>query len=93
MVATAPPMSFKPRASHTGMRSEVAFRELAQRSSDGIDVTLLWSPQTDRLFIAVQDEREGDRFRSEISPVDALDAFNHPFAYRKDVACLPGSRT
>jgi hypothetical protein len=72
------------------MSSEVAFRELARRSNDGIDVTLLWSPQTDRLFIAVQDEREGDRFRREISPADALDAFNHPYAYRKDPSCLLG---
>ena len=75
------------------MTSDTPVRELAQRSDDGIDVTLLWSPRTNRLFIDVEDKHLGDRFVSDVPPADALDAFNHPFAYRKDFACSPGSRT
>ncbi len=55
--------------------------ELARRSSNGIDVALLWSRLTNRLFVAVADDRTGDRFTVD-APVDrALDVFNHPFAY------------
>jgi hypothetical protein len=63
---------------------EIEIRELAQRSNDGIDVTLLWSPQTSRLFVAVDDERAGDSFRFDVDAAHALDAFNHPFAYGKE---------
>ncbi len=75
------------------MTVETEVRELAQRSNDGIDVTLLWTPRTNRLFIAVEDKHDGDCFRSDVSPADALDAFNHPYAYRKEFACSLGSRT
>ena len=36
--------------------------ELAHRNSDGIEVALLWSPTTNRLFVAVADGRTGDQF-------------------------------
>jgi hypothetical protein len=56
-------------------------RELDSRSSDGIDVTLLWSKQADRVWIAVVDEKSGDWFEQDVHPALALDAFQHPYAY------------
>jgi hypothetical protein len=56
-------------------------RELDFRSNDGIDVTLLWSPQTNRVWISVVDEKRGDAFEQDVHPALALDAFNHPYAY------------
>jgi hypothetical protein len=56
-------------------------RELDARSSDGVDVRLWWHPCTDRVAVGVADERNGDHFVLGIEPVDALDAFRHPFAY------------
>ena len=56
-------------------------RELDQRSNDGIDVTLLWSAQTNRVWISVVDAKRGDWFEQDVHPALALDAFQHPFAY------------
>jgi hypothetical protein len=56
-------------------------RELDSRSSDGIDVTLLWSEQTSRVWISVVDEKSGDWFEQDVHPALALDAFQHPYAY------------
>jgi hypothetical protein len=56
-------------------------RELAHRSSDGIEVWLFWSPDDDRLFVRCVDGRVEDAFELDIRPADALDAFEHPYAY------------
>jgi hypothetical protein len=61
--------------------SDTDVRELDQRSNDGIDVTLLWSPQTNRVWISVVDEKRGDAFEQDVHPALALDAFQHPYAY------------
>jgi len=60
--------------------------ELAHRSSNGIDVALLWSPTTNRLLVAVADESTGDQFTVDAPREKALDVFNHPFAYATQVA-------
>ncbi len=60
--------------------------ELAHRSSNGIDVALLWSPTTNTLFVAVADDRTGDRFTVDAPAHEALEVFNHPFAYATPVA-------
>jgi hypothetical protein len=61
---------------------QVERRELAHRSSDGIDVALLWSEGTDSLCVAVLDERTGAGFELVMeSGTEALDVFRHPFAY------------
>jgi hypothetical protein len=65
--------------------SEIGLRELDFRSNDGIDVTLLWDPRTNQLFVAVEDERHGDSFELVIDPADALDAFRHPYAFVRRV--------
>jgi hypothetical protein len=55
--------------------------ELAHRTSDGIDVYLFWNQSARRVTVRVFDERTNDGFELEVEGRDALDAFNHPFAY------------
>lgn len=58
--------------------------ELAQRSSAGIDVTLVWVQDggPDRALVCVCDRREGAYFEIPTEPYRALDVYYHPFAYR-----------
>jgi hypothetical protein len=56
-------------------------RELDHRVNDGLDVKLLWNSLTDRVAVAVEDERTGEFFELEVDPQDALIAFYHPYAY------------
>ena len=55
-------------------------RELDRRTSDGIDVRLLWHPQTNSVTLAVHDEHASHRLVFEVDPADALRAFHHPYA-------------
>jgi hypothetical protein len=57
-----------------------ARRELAYRSSNGIDVFLLWCPADDSLAVVVIDE-SADSFELVVSASEALDVFDHPYAY------------
>jgi hypothetical protein len=56
-------------------------RELDHRNGDGIDVTLLWDPHTDRVSVAVIDERTGEVLTFGVDGADASAAFHHPYAY------------
>jgi hypothetical protein len=56
-------------------------RELAHRSNDGIDVTLSWSKASHRVTISVYNARSATALEFEVDGADALDAFNHPYAY------------
>jgi hypothetical protein len=56
-------------------------RELAQRTSDGIEVTLLWTESTNVITIAVIDSHSAEELEFEVGGTFALDAFNHPYAY------------
>ena len=62
-------------------------RELAQRSSNGIKVILVWSKPTNRVTVEVFDERSDERFEFEVDGSVALDAFNHPYAYAAAARC------
>ena len=55
-------------------------RELAERSNNGVHVSLLWSSVDDTLTVAVRDEA-GESFELVCAPDEALDVFNHPYAY------------
>jgi hypothetical protein len=55
-------------------------RELARRSSAGVDVTLYWQPSLDELIVRV-DERHGAHFEIRPQRDPALDAYYHPYAY------------
>jgi hypothetical protein len=56
-------------------------RELAHRTSDGLDVTLLWQPANDELTVCVCDQRRGAYFEVRPEPHLALDVFYHPYSY------------
>jgi hypothetical protein len=56
-------------------------KELDYRTSNGIDVTLLWHPETGRVAIRVLDWSTEAELELEVDPAHALDAFNHPYAY------------
>jgi hypothetical protein len=56
-------------------------KELARRASNGIEVSLFWNSVSDRVTIEVADERTEEWFEFDVDAADALEAFNHPFAY------------
>jgi hypothetical protein len=56
-------------------------RELARRSSAGVDVTLYWHPTLDELTVSVRDERQGAYFEIRPQRYLALDVYHHPYAY------------
>jgi hypothetical protein len=55
--------------------------ELAHRTSEGIHVYLFWNRFSSRVTDRVFDARTNNGFEIEVDSRDALDAFNHPFAY------------
>ena len=75
--------SFKSARGPDGSAGALAseHRELARRSSAGIDVTLYWHPTRDELIVRVWDEREGAYFEIHPQRHVALDVYNHPYAY------------
>jgi hypothetical protein len=56
-------------------------RELASRTSDGIEVTLYWTKATNRITVAVRDSHIDETLEFDVAGGDALDAFNHPYAH------------
>jgi len=56
-------------------------RELAHRCNGGVDVTLLWHPDTQELMVCVCDELRGVYFEFEPRATQALDAFYHPYPH------------
>jgi hypothetical protein len=63
------------------------YRQLDQRSADGLEVTLEWNPATDALRIVLVD-RESEAVTFRVSALDAPDAFVHPFIYAGRAVCL-----
>jgi hypothetical protein len=61
-------------------------RELAHRSNDGIHVHLLWCPADDSLAVTVLDV--ADTFEISVQADEALEVFNHPYAYAAFRGCL-----
>jgi hypothetical protein len=57
--------------------------ELAHRRNEDVEVSLFWDRKHDRLFVLVEDVRVGDRFSLQAARDNALDVFNHPFAYAR----------
>jgi hypothetical protein len=56
-------------------------RELAHRSSNGVDVTMLWDPATDQVRVAVVDFEIGEAFDVLVADANPMDVFNHPYFY------------
>lgn len=66
----------------TDNEGKMRLKELDHRAGDGIEVSLLWSPESNELAVLVVDTPGGEEFALEISAEEALDAFRHPYAYR-----------
>jgi hypothetical protein len=66
--------------------------ELAQRENDGIAVTLLWHSESDRLTVTVRDWRTGEAFDLDADAGNAMDVFQHPYAYaaRRGLLAIAG---
>ena len=63
-----------------------AYRELDHRSSDRIDVRLLWRRSDDRVIVAVADGKTGETFTVEVHEgQNALDVFHHPYAHAAEI--------
>ena len=60
---------------HTGIE------ELAQRMSDGVEVSLLWNRVSDSLSVVVRDLRSDETFEFAVARSRGLEAFKHPYAY------------
>ena len=57
-------------------------RELHNRTNDGLNVRLLWSPDDGRVAVTVADTKTGGRFAFDVAERErALHAFRHPFSY------------
>jgi hypothetical protein len=57
-------------------------RELAHRSSNGIEVSLFWTKVGNILTVEVLDTKADEFFVLEVPSDRAMDAFHHPYAYR-----------
>ena len=57
-----------------------ASRKLAYRSTNGIDVFLIWYRADDSLAVVVIDE-SADSFELAVTAQEAIDVFEHPYAY------------
>ena len=57
-------------------------RELDHRTTDRIDVWLLWREADNQVLVSVADEKTGDQFTIEVRNGERpLDVFHHPYAY------------
>lgn len=65
----------------TNVTSQNAIRELDRRTSDGIDVRLLWNSVTDQVVVAVYDRHTVESFELQVAAGDALFAFHQPYGY------------
>jgi hypothetical protein len=60
--------------------------DLADRESDGLEVTLFWSRESGRMKVVVDDSKLDETFELDVPQAEALAAFYHPFAYAPDRA-------
>jgi hypothetical protein len=68
------------------MQTATTYRELAYRSGDGVEVSLVWSPLDGRLRVMVEDAKADERFALDARADNALDVFYHPYAYASSSA-------
>jgi len=70
-------------AAATGTMEELDYRE-----SNGVAVSLLWQPHSDRLSVVVTDSQLDERFALQARPDNARDVFQHPYAYAQTRAAV-----
>lgn len=66
---------------YSTLTSTIAPRELCSRTSDGIEVALLWTPGTEELNVTVVDLRSNESLQLPVGTRDAMHVFHHPYAY------------
>lgn len=60
-------------------------RELSHRPTlNGLEKFLLWHKESNAISVLLRDEKENKLYAFEVPPDKALDAFEHPFAYKPD---------
>ena len=57
-------------------------QELAERTTGGIVVRLLWNSEQDTVEVEYLDLHTGDTFTAPVPKTEALEAFEHPNVYR-----------
>ena len=63
-----------------------SLRELDSRTSDRIEVRLLWRESDNRVIVAVADGKTGERFTVEVRDGEnPLEVFHHPFAHAAEL--------
>jgi hypothetical protein len=65
------------------MSSEATIVDLADRQTHDLDVVLLWSRASGRVWVTVTHRPSGRTARVDATPANALDVFEHPFAYAR----------
>jgi hypothetical protein len=55
--------------------------KLHERTSQDLDVELLWNEESDAVLVKVRDRHTGEIFFVAPGRAHALDAFYHPFCY------------
>jgi hypothetical protein len=55
--------------------------ELDQRVSAGFEISLLWLRRDNNLIVSIEDRKTGESVELPVSSEEALEVFNHPFAY------------
>jgi hypothetical protein len=65
----------------TQLAATETITELAYRESNGITISLQWSPRSNRLSVVVEDSQRGESFTLPARPDNALEVFHHPYAY------------
>jgi hypothetical protein len=76
-----PAKSEEESADPTLLENDPQTRELADRFSDGLEVTLLWHPARDELTVCGSDHRTGARFEIRPERHLALEVYYHPYCY------------
>lgn len=56
-------------------------RQLAQRSTGGLEVTLYWTAESNSTTVEIWQPATEEVIAFPVPPDNALDAFNHPFAH------------
>ena len=71
---------------HTGREDarEVARAFCKALAAHGIVVRLLWDEANDRVLVRYKDTRTGETFSTQVPNGEALEAFRHPNAYRRE---------
>jgi hypothetical protein len=62
-------------------KTATRMRELAHREGPDVDVSLFWRPEDDSVVLLLVEVPTGVVFEIPVDPQQAMDAFNHPYAY------------